>query len=831
MPVPKSVLSYPSEAEAFIDADSFRQTPEKIPYREIANVCIYDADVLTGRSLLDSVGQSSQSFPDSSNWPFSFGGHVHQGYRHKYVSIEPIIEYMFEYPYGKDAVVWLRSDAAFYRITSISEEYRVLWKPVREGADIVGHAVNTLLNIAVTRDIRVVLERICKLSKQPLHSVIRLISKHRQLVQKELHSQESRRIPKFRFIKALSTEKSWTLAIEKACQDVLLASHGLESETESPIKSKLDTSSPIPIAKRPRGFNGAIPLSIEEIEPSSATQPLAPLLKGAMEMAHRRASRSILPIHVESIELPQLYDLETKCPFCGITVARTGNTSVVERMVWHLDSMHPVQVRKDLAKKNNSLRGAMKANCPVLRDALVWPDRQIIEQIRKRDEICNLQWKVSGIVDITIHPTNTCTLSDENHSLAIENESPITTSRAKKSDPLITLNDATESESVSSTTCARKNVPLIITDCATDSETLIATNRASRDEPLIIVDCATEDESLRATSRVRKNEPVIVIDRARRNEPLITMDRARKDESLIITDSVREDKPLTITSRARKDEPLVITDDAAENESPIAMDDAAENESPIAMDHAAEDEFQITTGCASAVDNKLLITIDDAQTAENRNSIPRSKLLTIEAQAIGIKGKVQLSDQEAAALIVSAMERMVGKSITDTLQEHSATHSQPSAKRSFADTHELYNRTRRKSLQSAADLENHVYYDASCPPKRVSGQVVARKPVPVISYNYENQSQESLKRPSLQAQTDVNTITVQHQCLQNPLLSNTQQAWDRSLTTDSALKPLETASQGANSERREKTATRPYSFSQGGSPAKPSCKETDVQSR
>ena len=134
---------------------------------------------------------------------------VPEKYWNRLTCIGPIIEYSFEFPFGEAAIVWLKSQRAFYRVTSVDPLYATLWEPLIEAATLAGHVINTLLNIAFQHSFKFIIGEIAKVAKQTPEQIIEGIKMHREFVLREIQGQGVRRLHRFIFVQRLQSEASF----------------------------------------------------------------------------------------------------------------------------------------------------------------------------------------------------------------------------------------------------------------------------------------------------------------------------------------------------------------------------------------------------------------------------------------------------------------------------------------------------------------------------------------------------------------------------------------------------------------------------------------------
>lgn len=124
-------------------------------------------------------------------------------------SINPVLEYSLEYPYGMDAILWLKSEQAFYRVSSFREDYKEIITPIQVAATITGHLISALLNSRSTVSDAPIAVRIQKLSRLDFGEIFHRLTIHRSFALKQLRLQ-SKKLTKFPIVKALKSSKySW----------------------------------------------------------------------------------------------------------------------------------------------------------------------------------------------------------------------------------------------------------------------------------------------------------------------------------------------------------------------------------------------------------------------------------------------------------------------------------------------------------------------------------------------------------------------------------------------------------------------------------------------
>lgn len=321
---------------------------------------------------------------------------VHRQYWNHLVRIRNIIEYSFEYPYGRPAIIWLRSENAFYRIDSVSPAYLDTWRPVQEAATIAGHVVNTLLNVPKTLKCNTIVGKIAGLALLDPAAVVEQLTRHRDFIIHEIKAQRSRRIRQSKLFQNLATSHSWSVFCNDARSPS--ASHssiGQPAEADGPLEGLVEvclnseneenssegteasrnslylpdselwtsTGSPKSICHQPNhrslstleimlsdddeyssGPNcppqPAPALTIISRPPSPGLSKLDESLPSTKPKA--RLSPNVALLSTETLEfmLPSTLDDTVSCPLCGITLFKDGPISVVARLLFHMEAFH-----------------------------------------------------------------------------------------------------------------------------------------------------------------------------------------------------------------------------------------------------------------------------------------------------------------------------------------------------------------------------------------------------------------------------------------------------------------------------------------------------------
>ena len=100
-----------------------------------------------------------------------------------------MLEYSLELPYGRQALVWVTTETACYRIMSISSNYISFWQPFYEKVCFSGHVVNVLLNYHGPLLLVKLIIKVSKLSGKSPVDTYEFLKTHRKFIQDLLKDQ------------------------------------------------------------------------------------------------------------------------------------------------------------------------------------------------------------------------------------------------------------------------------------------------------------------------------------------------------------------------------------------------------------------------------------------------------------------------------------------------------------------------------------------------------------------------------------------------------------------------------------------------------------------
>lgn len=239
------------------------------------------------------------------------------------VRIEPIIEYSFEYPYARPAVVWLRSKAAFYKIHSVAPAYQSHWEQVVEAANLAGSTINILLNAPLSRGIPAILLEIAQLARRPPSELVQLLTKHREFVFRQIKLQANIRLSRSSLTKTLSTSHAWQSFLDQHPNRPPLL--------DNPPSSVSSNLSPPPtvVVPSPSGASG------------SAAKPVVSVAGHTPHRGRRtRGYAADLNSLAIRLALPSPLDAQFACPFCGLYIFRHDAPSLVPKLADHVRAVH-----------------------------------------------------------------------------------------------------------------------------------------------------------------------------------------------------------------------------------------------------------------------------------------------------------------------------------------------------------------------------------------------------------------------------------------------------------------------------------------------------------
>lgn len=96
--------------------------------------------------------------------------------------MHPVIEYSLEFPYGRQARIWVTTETACYRIMSVSANYVSYWQPFYDMVCFSGHVINILLNYRGHVLLFKLITSIAKLSGKEPETTYNLLRQHRKFI-------------------------------------------------------------------------------------------------------------------------------------------------------------------------------------------------------------------------------------------------------------------------------------------------------------------------------------------------------------------------------------------------------------------------------------------------------------------------------------------------------------------------------------------------------------------------------------------------------------------------------------------------------------------------
>lgn len=149
------------------------------------------------------------------------------------ISLHPVLEYSLEFPYGRQARVWVTTETACYRIMSMSSNYIAYWQEFYDKVCFAGHVVNILLNYRGPLLLVKLIVKVSKLSGKSPEETYELLKVHRKCIQDMLKEQNLPAKIRKEYNTLQSNQSTWELTWDQ---------HLVNAE-KKPGKSKLNIMS------------------------------------------------------------------------------------------------------------------------------------------------------------------------------------------------------------------------------------------------------------------------------------------------------------------------------------------------------------------------------------------------------------------------------------------------------------------------------------------------------------------------------------------------------------------------------------------------------------
>lgn len=325
---------------------------------------------------------------------------MEQRCRKQRVRIEGIVEYILEYLCGRPAIVWFRTEAAYYKVTCFKREYAKQLRSVQDAANIAGHVINTLLELScTTKDTSMIVKKVAKLAKMTIEATIDAVLLHREFILQEIKKQSIYKLNRFGILKDMSSVETWALTMKRVREDLANVPTAISIQSSSTEKIRHDSKDNVNVAK---DQPAELTLSISSTG-SNCMQTIAPnptlcpekssrniveqkfILDVATSCTGRRTRcKSLLPLRIQQLSLPSIQDDAFMCPICGISIFRVGRISVVQKLLNHIEAMH-----SDLkGGPYPSMSGAKQEDSGFDTTLLFdWPNRNIVKVVEERDSL------------------------------------------------------------------------------------------------------------------------------------------------------------------------------------------------------------------------------------------------------------------------------------------------------------------------------------------------------------------------------------------------------------------------------------------------------------
>lgn len=190
------------EALFYPRTDADKSPDGRLPMRRLANVMIYnEKGQLVGLEYIEREG------------PFTATGNsdtVVKELKGKLVLLEQISEYDLEFPYGKDVLVWLKTEAAYYAIDSLHPTYRQKRGELFLGATVCGHVMNAFINAKDRWSFARVICKAVKLSGMAPGDFMQQLVVWRSFLLSQLAQQRIPNLATAVFYKTLNSQREWT---------------------------------------------------------------------------------------------------------------------------------------------------------------------------------------------------------------------------------------------------------------------------------------------------------------------------------------------------------------------------------------------------------------------------------------------------------------------------------------------------------------------------------------------------------------------------------------------------------------------------------------------
>lgn len=256
-----------------------------------------------------------------------------------------------EYPYGKPALVWLRSNHAFYLVKSVSSDYLNFWNPLKDILDLSGHAINTMLRSNAELLTPYMIKKIADLALLDFSSTIQKITSNRPFIIEQIKNQRNDKLLRYQFFKDLANAKTW----DQLTTTMIAQFTSLNARAPADNSNGKDSKPPVSIAsaksrikktnepgksamlKRSIGANS----SGTSRKVSSVRKKIKERSSGAYDtpqMAKRtHTGLSHIGASLLVMQIPEENSFEYKCPFCCIKISKTSSMpKLLPRIQYHL---------------------------------------------------------------------------------------------------------------------------------------------------------------------------------------------------------------------------------------------------------------------------------------------------------------------------------------------------------------------------------------------------------------------------------------------------------------------------------------------------------------
>lgn len=257
------------------------------------------------------------------------------------VYLDTISEYSLEYPYGKQAIIWLKSSKAHYAVDSLSPEYLGSGKAnFFKEASVCGQVINAFINSAAGRRqfTRVIsnAQLLCRMNTLELFEIL---SARRLFLLDQFAQQSLKGFNHSQMYKTLKDDELWSPRnIKRLIGAVNRHTTAVRARTQSLISSdgeiddrtKHQALKPKPVDNTsPRTSIDGKSWTADELDTTSTTS--------SEDKPPNDFAIAPCTINSQTFQLPTEMALHFDCPFCCLTLKRAAEEfSIVDLTIEHI---------------------------------------------------------------------------------------------------------------------------------------------------------------------------------------------------------------------------------------------------------------------------------------------------------------------------------------------------------------------------------------------------------------------------------------------------------------------------------------------------------------